>query len=299
MIIDFFQDNVVCFRQIFRTFGAELFNESAMLVYPNAKINLGLHVTARRADGYHDIETVFYPIPLMDALEVKEISSITRFRQTGTPLDCAAEDNLVMQALHMIEAKYALPPIEVHLFKHIPSGAGLGGGSSDAAFMVRLLNEKFQLGMNADAMRQVVSTLGADCAFFIENSPMLATGIGDRLTPIDITLTGWTLLLVKPDIHVSTREAYAGITPHNPERPLSEILQLPVEQWQGTLHNDFEDSIFAAYPEIAAIRDRLLDLGATYAAMSGSGSAVFGLFREPIDHAEEKFADCFVRQRQL
>ena len=270
-----------------------------MLVYPNAKINLGLYVTGRRPDGYHDIETVFYPIPLMDALEVKEISGDTRFRQTGAPLDCSAEDNLVMRALRMVEALHPLPALDIHLLKHIPSGAGLGGGSSEAAFMVRLLNEKFQLGMSADMMRQMVSQLGADCAFFIENSPMLATGIGDKLSPIDVSLSGLTLLLVKPDIHVSTREAYAGITPRQPERSLSDILTLPVEQWQGLLRNDFEDSIFAAHPEIAAIRDRLLDLGAVYAAMSGSGSAVFGILREPIEHAEEKFADCFVRQRQL
>jgi len=270
-----------------------------MLVYPNAKINLGLYVTARRPDGYHDIETVFYPIPLMDALEVKETTAPGRFRQTGASLDCAAEDNLVMRVLRMVEASHPLPPLDIHLLKHIPSGAGLGGGSSDAAFMLRLLNEKFQLGMSADAMREQVSRLGADCAFFIENSPMLATGRGDQLTPIHIELIGWTLLLVKPPIFVSTREAYAGITPRQPEQPLTDILSLPVEQWQGRLRNDFEDTVFTAHPEIAAIRDRMLDLGATYAAMSGSGSTVFGLFADPIDHAEEKFADCFVRQRQL
>ena len=274
-------------------------NIKIMLVYPNAKINLGLHVTNRRPDGYHDIETVFYPIPLMDALEVKEATGTPRFHQTGVPLDCDADSNLVMRGLKMVEKQHPLPTLDVHLFKHIPSGAGLGGGSSDAAFMVRLLNEKFQLGMSAQEMRNMVSQLGADCAFFIENSPMLATGIGDQLTPIDVSLLGWTIVLVKPDIFVSTREAYAGITPRQPERPLAEVLRLPVEQWQGALRNDCEDSVFAAYPEIAAVRDRLLDLGAVYAAMSGSGSAVFGIFRSPIEHAEEKFADCFVRQRQL
>ena len=270
-----------------------------MLVYPNAKINLGLHVTARRPDGYHDIETVFYPIPLMDALEATESHSGGSFRQTGVPLDCDVEQNLVFRALQKVKEKRQLPPLDIHLFKHIPSGAGLGGGSSDAAFMVRLLNEQFQLGMSAAEMREIVTPLGADCAFFIENSPMLATGIGDRLTRINVSLSGWVLIVVKPDIHVSTRDAYAGITPRQPEQPLADILALPVEQWQGRLVNDFEPSIFALHPEIAAIRDRLLDLGAVYAAMSGSGSALFGLLRTPIDHAEEKFADCFVRQRQL
>jgi len=270
-----------------------------MLVYPNAKINLGLHVTARRPDGYHDLETVFYPIPLMDALEATESHSGGSFRQTGNTLDCAPDDNLVMRALKAVEAKHQFPPLDIHIFKHIPSGAGLGGGSSDAAFMVRLLNEQFQLGMSTVEMRDLVKPLGADCAFFIENSPMLATGIGDHLTPISVNLSGWVLIVVKPDIHVSTREAYAGITPKQPERPLTDILSLPVEQWQGRLVNDFEPHIFALHPEIAAIRDRLLDLGATYAAMSGSGSAVFGLLHAPIEHAEEKFADCFVRQRQL
>ena len=272
---------------------------SFMLVYPNAKINLGLHVTARRPDGYHNIETVLYPIPLMDALEATQSHCGGSFRQTGVPLDCQQEENLVLRALNSIKEKHQLPPIDIHLFKHIPSGAGLGGGSSDAAFMVRLLNEQFQLGMSASEMREIVAPLGADCAFFIENSPMLATGIGDHLTPITVSLSGLTLIVVKPEIHVSTREAYAGITPRQPELPLQEILALPIEQWQGRLVNDFEPHIFAAHPEIAAIRDRLLDLGATYAAMSGSGSAVFGLLRSPIEHAEEKFADCFVRQRQL
>ncbi len=271
-----------------------------MLVYPNAKINLGLHVTARRPDGYHNLETVFYPIPLMDALEAK-VSTSTEgsFRQTGTPLDCNMDDNLVFRALKSVKAKHQIPPLDIHLFKHIPSGAGLGGGSSDAAFMVRLLNEQFHLGMSTKEMRELVVPLGADCAFFIENSPMLATGIGDKLSPIEVNLSGWTLIIVKPSVHVSTRDAYSGITPKEPLRPLKDIIALPVEQWQGLLVNDFEGHVFTLFPEIAAIRDRLLDLGAVYAAMSGSGSAVFGLMKEPIEHAEEKFADCFVRQRQL
>ena len=269
-----------------------------MIVYPNAKINLGLNVVAKRADGYHDIETVFYPIPLQDALEVADAPTF-RFRLAGTPLDCPAGDNLVIKVLQMVEHDFKLPELDVFLYKHIPSGAGLGGGSSDAAFMLMLLNERFELGLTNDEMKARLATLGADCPFFVENRPVLATGIGDVFRPIDLTLAGWTLVLVKPDIAVSTAEAYAGITPHTPEKPLEEIIKQPVETWQGNLRNDFEENIFARHPDIAATRDLLLDLGATYAAMSGSGSAVFGLFRQPLDDIDKTFAGMFVRQRLL
>lgn len=269
-----------------------------MIVYPNAKINLGLNIVARRSDGYHDIETAFYPIPLQDALEVTEAEQF-RFRMAGNQLDCPAGDNLVIKVLRNVEQDFKLPDLEIFLYKHIPSGAGLGGGSADAAFMLKLLNEQFELGMSRDEMKRRLTPIGADCAFFIENRPVLATGIGDVMTPIDFSLKGWMLVLVKPDVEVSTREAYAGVTPRQPDAPLADILRMPVEQWQGRLRNDFEDSVFARFPEIAATRDLLLDLGATYAAMSGSGSAVFGLFREPIDDPERAFAGLFVRQRAL
>ena len=269
-----------------------------MIVYPNAKINLGLNVVRKREDGYHDIETIFYPIPLQDALEIQEAEEAS-FRQAGTPLDCPPEQNLVLRAIDLLRADFDLPPLEVYLFKHIPSGAGLGGGSSDAAFAMRLVNEKFQLGLSDDDLRQRLATLGADCPFFIQNTPCFATGIGDLLTPIDLSLDGWNLVLVKPDIYVSTREAYSSVTPQEPLLPLDVIARRPVSEWQSLMHNDFEQSVFLLHPEIAAIKDRLLDLGATYAAMSGSGSAVFGLFTTPILHIEEKFPDAFVRQREL
>lgn len=269
-----------------------------MIVYPNAKINLGLNIVGKRPDGYHDIETAFYPIPLQDALEVTDAPSF-RFRLAGTPLDCPAGDNLVIKVLKMVEQEVKLPELDIFLYKHIPSGAGLGGGSADAAFMLQLLNERFELGYSKDEMKRRLASLGADCAFFVENRPMLATGIGDQLTPIDLSLKGWTLVLVKPDISVSTRDAYANVTPRTPETPLADILRMPVEQWQGRLCNDFEESVFSRHPEIAAIRDMLLDLGATYAAMSGSGSAVFGLFRQPLEALDETFAGMFVRQREL
>ena len=269
-----------------------------MIVYPNAKINLGLNVVAKRPDGYHDIETAFYPIPLQDALEVADAPTF-RFRMAGTPLDCPAGDNLVIKVLQMVEQDFKLPELDIFLYKHIPSGAGLGGGSSDAAFMLMLLNERFGLGLTKDEMKARLATLGADCPFFVENRPVLATGIGDVMTPIDLSLAGWTLVLVKPDIAVSTAEAYAGVKPQKPATPIAEILKLPVEQWQGRLCNDFEESVFARHPEIAATRDLLLDLGATYAAMSGSGSAVFGLFKAPLEDIDKAFAGMFVRQRQL
>ena len=269
-----------------------------MIVYPNEKINLELNVVAKRANGYHDIETCFYPIPLQDALEVADASDF-RFRLAGTTLDCPAGDNLVIKVLQMVDKETKLPELDIFLYKHIPSGAGLGGGSADAAFMLQLLNERFKLGYTKAEMKQRLSSLGADCAFFVENRPVIATGIGDIMTPIDLSLKGWTLVLVKPEVAVSTAEAYACITPRKPEQPLAEILKMPVEQWQGRLCNDFEESIFARHPEIAATRDLLLDLGATYAAMSGSGSAVYGLFSQPVADIDKTFAGMFVRQREL
>jgi len=269
-----------------------------MIVYPNAKINLGLNIVERRPDGYHNIETVFYPIPLQDALEVRETDTF-RFRMAGNQLDCPAGDNLVIKALRLLERDFKLPELDIYLYKHIPSGAGLGGGSADAAFMMRLVNERFQLGLTDAQMKERLAGLGADCAFFIENRPVVATGIGDQMTPIDLDLKGWILVLVKPDIEVSTRDAYAAVTPKKPETPIADIVRRPVDEWQGTLINDFEASVFPRFPEIAATRDRLLDLGAVYASMSGSGSSVFGLFRQPLEAVDEKFAGMFVRQREL
>lgn len=271
---------------------------AAMIVYPNAKLNLGLNIVARRPDGYHDIETVFYPIPLQDALEVHTAQRFS-FRQAGDLLDCPAGDNLVIRALRMMEADFQLPELDIYLYKHIPSGAGLGGGSSDAAFMVRLLNEEFRLGLSEDEMERRLAPLGADCPFFVRNRPVFATGIGNVLTPVALNLEGYTLVLVKPDVHVSTREAYAGVTPRRPDVPLTEVIRRPVEEWHTLMRNDFEDSVFARHPEIAATKDRLYDLGARYAAMSGSGSAVFGLFSKPLEHVDELFPDTFVRQRTL
>lgn len=281
-----------------------------MICFPNAKINLGLHVVSRRKDGYHNLETIFYPIGLKDALEivpvvetgakkpagVPEFTASTgstadnkpspgkyRFFQTGIPIEGAPENNLVIKALHLIATEKKLPEIDIHLLKKIPSGAGLGGGSSDAAFMLRLLNETFDLGYSKEELMLRAARLGADCPFFILNRPAFATGTGDELEPIELDLSNYMLLLVKPDIMVSTKEAYAMITPRKPDLPLREIIRKPPETWRELLKNDFEPPVFKKFPEICRIRQKLYEMGAVYASMSGSGSSVFGLFEEEPD----------------
>ena len=274
-----------------------------MVVFPCAKINLGLNIVARRTDGYHDIETVFYPIPLHDNLEVVSAPNATQpclLHETGLQLDGTPENNLVVKVYHQLREDYPqIPPIEVWLHKRIPSGAGLGGGSSDAAFMMRLLNEQYELGMDDEDVEYRLSRIGADCPFFYHARPAYATGIGDELTPIDFDLAGWNLVLVKPRIHVSTREAYALVNPRASNESLLLSLARPVETWKNTIKNDFEVSVFQRYPEIAAIKQTLYDMGAVYASMSGSGSSVFGLFHNRQPEAEEVFRDCFVSEMRL
>lgn len=251
-----------------------------MLVFPNAKINLGLHVTAKRPDGYHDIETVFYPVAkLTDALEMVE-SARFRFTTSGIPVDCPPEDNLCVKAYRMLAREYGLPPVEMHLHKLIPSGAGLGGGSSDAAFTLTALNETFALGLSADELKTFAARLGSDCAFFIDNRPSKATGRGEILRATEVNLTSEWLLIVKPDIHVSTREAYAGVIPRPVVSDIAATVRRPPEEWKNTLTNDFETPIFARHPAIARLKERLHEAGAVYASMSGSGASVFGIFRE-------------------
>lgn len=274
-----------------------------MVVFPCCKINLGLNVVSRRPDGYHNLETVFYPIPLHDNLEVldaRNTSEPYHLHQTGIQIEGSPATNLVVRVLEQLRETYPqIPPVEIWLHKRIPSGAGLGGGSSDAAFMMRLLNEQYGLGMDDADMEYRLSRLGADCAFFNKAVPAFATGIGDVLMPIDFTLAGWNFVLVKPDIHVSTREAFSMITPQRPERSLLEALSHPVEQWRGTVVNDFEKSVFKHHPEIAAIKMTLYDMGASYASMTGSGSSVFGLFRTRQPEAQEVFKDHFVYETRL
>lgn len=250
-----------------------------MITFPNAKINLGLNIVERRPDGYHNIETVFYPIPLTDALEiVPATGNETTLTCHGRPVDCPPEKNLVMRAYHMMESIYNLPPVDIHLYKHIPDGAGLGGGSSDAAHMLTMLNDMFQIGLSNEELAETASKLGADCPFFVYNHPMMATGIGDVFTPIDLSLQGYTLLLVKPAVSVPTAEAYSRVIPKLPDRHVDELVTLAPKEWQKLLVNDFEASVMALHPELAAIKQTLIDSGAIYAAMSGSGSSIFGIF---------------------
>lgn len=275
-----------------------------MILYPNAKINLGLNVVEKRPDGYHNLETVFYPIPLQDALEVQPLRSSTpdeeyQLKVSGTILDGTPDDNLIVKAYRLLRDEYKLPPVSMYLYKHIPTGAGLGGGSADAAYTLRALREMFHLDITDERLEEYAARLGADCAFFIKNTPVFATGIGNIFTPLSLSLKGKVLVLVKPDVFVSTKDAYALVTPSRPERTLTQLLAEPIETWKDTVVNDFEKSVFAKYPEIACIKDRLYDLGAVYASMSGSGSSVYGIFDAPVDNVDEKFAGYFCRQRVL
>ena len=273
-----------------------------MITYPNAKINLGLNIVEKRPDGYHNLETVFYPINLQDALEVNLLEGEEEFslKVSGVPIEGEPENNLVVKAYRLLKKDYPeIPAIDIHMYKHIPTGAGLGGGSADAAFMIKLLNEKFKLNLSIEKMEEYAAILGADCAFFIQNKPVFATGIGNIFEPIQLSLKGYYLVLVKPDIFVSTKDAFAHIIPTQPTQSLKEIIRMPVETWRATMKNDFEDSVFQKFPEIAAIKDKLYDLGAVYASMSGSGSSVYGIFREQVEFVDEIFSGCFCRQRAL
>lgn len=264
-----------------------------MITFPNAKINLGLNIVEKRPDGYHNLETIFYPVPIEDALEVNILNeSYEKFRlhQAGLEIEGEAENNLVVKAYKLLDAEFNLPPVDIHLFKHIPSGAGLGGGSSDAAYMLKLLNEKFNLELTNETLEEYAARLGADCAFFIRNTPTYAEGIGNIFSPISLSLKGYQIVLVKPDIFVSTREAFAQIKPHRQTVPLKEVIKYPMEEWRELMVNDFEESVFPQFPGIKEIKEKLYKQGAIYAAMTGSGSSVFGLFKpEDTKTAEEDF----------
>lgn len=274
-----------------------------MITFPNAKINLGLNIVERRPDGYHNLETIFYPIKLQDALEVNRLEHAEvpyKLRVSGANLHGSPEDNLVVKALNLLRQYHSgILPVDIHLFKHIPTEAGLGGGSADCAFMIKLLNEKFRLGLSVKEMEQYAAQLGADCPFFIQNQPVFASGTGNIFEPIELTLKGYHLVLVKPDTPISTKEAFSNIHPKHPEVSLKEIATQPIENWKGLMKNDFEESIFPCHPEIAAIKDKLYDLGAVYASMTGSGSAVYGIFKQPVENVDEKFSGYFCHQREM
>ena len=253
-----------------------------MVVFPNAKINIGLNITAKREDGYHDLVTCFYPIGWTDMLEVIEApKGKTSFESSGLPIAGEPKQNLVMKAYEILRKDFNLPPVSIYLHKLIPMGAGLGGGSSDAAFMLKALNELFQLYLSDSLLEDYAARLGADCAFFIRNKPTLAFERGDVFASIDLKLEGKYIAVLKPEDSVSTAEAYAGVTPKLPDTNLKQLLEgLPIGEWKNQVKNDFEQSIFPNHPSIEALKIQLYARGAQYASMSGSGSAVFGIFDE-------------------
>ena len=279
-----------------------------MIIFPCAKINLGLNVVSKREDGYHNLETVFYPIPLYDALEIKymdeDFPSDVRcdIKVTGNAVECDEQSNLVVKAYNLLAKDFELPRIHAHLYKKIPAKAGLGGGSSDAAFMIRLLDERMRLNIGNAEMERYAAKIGADCAFFITAEPSYATGIGDILAPADGphgNLHGYYIAIVKPNVSVSTGEAYQQITPKKPEKCCRDIVRQPIHTWKDELTNDFEAPAFKAHPILADIKTQLYEQGALYAQMSGSGSAMFGIFKEKPTHIQDTFNEMFAEVMKL
>lgn len=276
-----------------------------MITFPNAKINLGLDVVSKRPDGYHNLETIFYPIPLEDVLEITLVDDGDApecdFTMYNAVFEGDDNDNLVVKAYRILAADYSLPKVKMSLYKNIPTGAGLGGGSADSAFALKMLNEIASLGLSDERLEEYAARIGADCAFFIRNTPAYATGIGNILTPTTCNICGYTLALVKPDIHISTKEAYSLVSPAAPETPLTDIATLPIREWKGRMKNDFEKSVFAAHPSMEKIKEKLYSMGAIYASMSGSGSAFFGIFDKelPADELKEQFPGMFCWSRRM
>lgn len=268
-----------------------------MLILPCAKLNLGLNIVEKRPDGYHNLETVFVPIPLYDALEINQMDesfpseNACDIKITGNKIDCEDKDNIVVKAYNLIASTYDIPRVHIHLYKNIPSQAGLGGGSSDAAYMLKALNECFNLNISKEKLQEYAASLGADCAFFIDSEPAFATGIGSCLSPIDMgtTLTDCHVIIIKPSIAISTKSAYAHIHPHHPDKCCRDIINQPMETWKHELTNDFEEQAFKDYPELQNIKNNLYEHGAIYAQMSGSGSAMFGIFKDKPENIDSYF----------
>lgn len=252
-----------------------------MITYPNAKINLGLHVSDTRSDCYHAIETGIYPVPFCDILEIrKSPDGELRLGISGIPVDGAAEDNLCLRAYREVAARYNIAAVHIHLHKQIPTGAGLGGGSADSAFTIRMLDAIFGLSLTDVEMEAIALKVGSDCPFFIKNRPVIATGRGEVMEPLNLNLSGYFLAIAKPSFGISTAEAYSLIEPVKGRISLKEKLSLPVEQWQFAVENDFEKPLMKRYPEIYRIKRELYESGALFAQMTGSGSAVYGIFRK-------------------
>lgn len=253
-----------------------------MICFPNAKINLGLQVLEKRADGFHNIQSVIAPIAWHDSLEFKETDSycLTNY---GLQLPNSNEENLVTKTWLKMNQYFDVPPLEIHLLKSIPFGAGLGGGSSDSAFFIKEVNKYFGLKMNPDQMRQLAAELGSDCPFFIENETVLATAKGEVMRPVSINLKNYFLVVVKPDLNIATAEAYRLIKPENSGKRLDEIINLPISQWVELLTNDFEKVVFDRFPKIRQIKEKMYQKGALYASMSGSGPSVYGIFEKEVN----------------
>ena len=250
-----------------------------MITRPNFKINLGLHIVSKRADGFHELQTVFYPVhTLCDELEINRIEKGVKLSVRNVDNLCADEDNLCVKAFRLLQRQFDIDGVEIKLTKNIPFGAGLGGGSADAAFALKMYNELFQLQLSSMELRDLAAQLGSDTAFFIENRPVYATGRGEIMTPIDLDLSAYKIEMIKPDFSISTKEAYSGVRPQQPAVSLNEQIKRPITEWKQCIHNDFEDSLFPKYPALQKIKDDFYARGTVYASMSGSGSAVYGIF---------------------
>ena len=269
-----------------------------MICRANCKINLGLDILRRREDGFHDLETVMIPVSeLYDVVEIERVEGDSIFEQKGLVVDCAAEQNLCMKALRLMQRLYGIGEVKISLDKRVPFGAGLGGGSSDATSVILALNELYNLGLSEERLVEIAAMIGSDTAFFVRNTPQLCTGRGEQMVPVELPLQGKYLVVAKPNEGVSTKEAYSGVKPAIPQVRLVDALQRPIEEWQGVVKNDFEPHIFEAHPAIAELKKTMLDAGAIYASMSGSGSAVFGIFDEAV--ALELGDDIFVKTTKL
>ena len=264
-----------------------------MISFPNAKINLGLHITEKRPDGFHNLETVFYPVGWCDVLEFVEANEL-QFTSSGIPIPGDPESNLVMKAYRLLKKEFEIPALKIHLHKQIPFGAGLGGGSSDGAFMLKMLNKVYDLNLSEERLIDYSLILGSDCPFFIMNKPVYATEKGDKMNIINLKLNGLFIIIVKPQVEVSTAKAFQLVVPQKSEISLDNLVHLPVQNWKYSIVNQFESSVFQQYPEVGAIRRQLYDSGAVYASMSGSGSSVFGLFRQLPANLESLFPAPFL-----
>jgi len=265
-----------------------------MINFPNCKINLGMRILQKRSDGFHNVETLLYPVGIHDILEIIEADDGTfRFQTSGLDISGDRKHNLVIKAYELMKSEFKLPPVHIYLHKVIPMGAGLGGGSSDAAYAIKMINDLFGLQLDDKILEGYARQLGSDCAFFIKNEPALATGKGDELSAVQMSLTDFYLVIVKPEIHISTPDAYSWITP-NPKGPsLLNVAKGPITQWKNELHNDFEQMVFKHHPPIAQIKKDLYHEGAVFASLTGSGAAVYGLFKKDSAYSID-FANCFV-----